>query len=60
MTTRATTYRAFLIRVWQPTHSSGVRATLTDVATGESRAFPDVAHLCAWLDRTVGGAPPPR
>jgi hypothetical protein len=59
MTTRATTYRAFLLRVWTPNRSSGARATLTDVTTGEFRVFPDLEDLYGWLQRTVGGTHSP-
>ena len=55
MTTRATMYRAFLLRVWTPNQSSGARATLTDVTTGECQVFSDLEDLYDWLDRTVGG-----
>ena len=59
MTTTAVTYRAFLLRLWTPADSAQARASITDVATGEVRVFPDVARLCDWLDATVAEAAQP-
>lgn len=54
----ASTYRAFLIRLWTPGHSSEVKASITDVATGDIRIFSDLADLHAWLDSAVDDARP--
>lgn len=58
MNAGATTYRAFLLRVWAPADRSGVRASLTDVTTGEVRTFADLGGLHRWLDGTVGEGTP--
>jgi hypothetical protein len=51
-------YQAYLVRLW-PTQRGGTadcRATVQSVATGESRHFPDLEALMAFL-RAQGSSP---
>ena len=60
MQTRATGYQAFLLRVWTPGSSSGVRASVTDVSTGEIHTFADLDRLHDWLAATARPEGPAR
>lgn len=42
-------YRGFLLRVWSSGDRPEIRASLTDIQTGETRVFADVVGLCGWL-----------
>lgn len=42
-------YRAFLLRLWPTAGGVSVRASVADVATGETHAFPDLDGLHRWL-----------
>ena len=57
MTSDDSGYRAYLVRLWQ-THRGGQvmwRASVEDTRSGERRAFPDLAHLFAFLEEVTGG-----
>lgn len=47
------TYRAFLLRVWTPPYGSGLRASIRDVETGETRVLLDLDQLPEWLNREM-------
>lgn len=42
-------YRSFLLQVWTDL-GGGVRASLTEVETGEAQAFADLEALGRWLE----------
>ena len=43
--------RAFLLRVWAGNQGHRVRASIRDVDTGETHAFPDLDDLHKWLNQ---------
>lgn len=56
---RDNSYRAYLVRLW-PACSGGQtvwRASAEDAHSGERRAFPDLAHLFAFLQEATLGNP---
>lgn len=54
---RATTYRAYLLRLWREDEAAPWRATLEDVHTGERLTFADLPALCEFITRQA--TPPP-
>lgn len=46
-------YRAFLLRVWARPEGGDARASIRDVATGETHAFDDLDRFREWLEHEI-------
>jgi hypothetical protein len=47
-------YRSYLLRLWQEAPGDADRVILQDVLGGETRGFPSLESLFAYLDTTRG------
>lgn len=51
----ATTYQAYMLRIWQESDDLPWRASLQNPHTGEQKNFATLAHLYAFLERQTKG-----